>query len=90
MLQFYAEKIVTLHTKNQHTNNGYDKKQAFSVSYDFSQKIHNALKWLMKKQGKRYGGLNVAIWASAEDVLLKAPDKFIDNNIEDDFLKLSK
>lgn len=63
----------------------YDKRQAFSVSYDFSQKIHNALKWLMKKQGKRYGGLNVAIWASAEDVLLKAPDKFIDNNIEDDF-----
>ncbi|WP_303842074.1 type I-C CRISPR-associated protein Cas8c/Csd1 [Selenomonas ruminantium] len=64
----------------------YDKKQALSVSYDFSQKIHNALKWLIKKQGKRYGGLNIVIWASAEDAICKVPDDFLEHNPEDDFL----
>lgn len=28
-----------------------DKEQAISVSYDFSQKMHNALKWLIARQG---------------------------------------
>ena len=63
----------------------FNKEQALSVSYDFSQRIHNALKWLMKKQGKKYGGLNLVIWASAEDALCKVPDEFIDNNAEDVF-----
>lgn len=43
-----------------------DKKEALSVSYDFSQKMHNALKWLIAKQGMNIeNSLMVIVWASA-------------------------
>lgn len=41
------------------------KEEALSVSYDFSQKIHNALKWLIQKQGIRFDTLTLIVWASA-------------------------
>ncbi len=42
------------------------KEEAISVSYDFSQKMHNALKWLIAKQGMNIeNSLMLIIWASA-------------------------
>ena len=41
------------------------KEEAFSVSYDFSQKMHNALKWLIQKQGHSFDTLRLVTWASA-------------------------
>lgn len=41
------------------------KEEALSVSYDFSQKMHNALKWLLTKQGFNLGSLSITVWASA-------------------------
>ena len=41
-----------------------DDKQALSVSYDFSQKTHNALKWLIRKQGYSFGSLTLVTWPS--------------------------
>ncbi len=41
------------------------KEEALSVSYDFSQKAHNALKWLIQKQGMRFDSLTLIVWASA-------------------------
>lgn len=40
------------------------KEQALSVSYDFSQKMHNALKWLIEKQGVSIGSMVFVAWAS--------------------------
>jgi len=42
-----------------------NKEQAVSVGYEYSQKIHNALRWLISKQGGAVGSMNVIIWASA-------------------------
>ena len=59
-----------------------DKEEALSVSYDFSQKMHNALKWLIAKQGKNYGSLTLVTWASALEAL---PDELGMQPIEDEF-----
>lgn len=40
------------------------KEQALSVSYDFSQKMHNALKWLIEKQGIAIGSMMLLMWES--------------------------
>ena len=40
------------------------KEQALSVSFDFSQKFHNALKWLVEKQGVAIGSLTLLMWES--------------------------
>ena len=47
------------------------KEQALSVSYDFSQKMHNALKWLIAKQGIAIGPMMLLMW---ESNLQKLPD----------------
>lgn len=55
------------------------KEQALSVGYDFSQKMHNALKWLIEKQGIAIGPMTVLVWASN---MQSVPD--IISNPEDD------
>ncbi len=42
-----------------------DKTEAISVSYDFSQKMHNALRWLIQRQGIPFDTLTLVIWTSA-------------------------
>lgn len=58
-----------------------DDKQAISVSYDFSQKMHNALRWLIQHQGISFDTLNLVVWTSAMD---KAPDLLEQAYDEDD------
>lgn len=41
-----------------------DKSQAFSIGYEDSQKAHNALKWIIRKQGYSWDSLYVVIWES--------------------------
>lgn len=41
-----------------------DKEEAFSVSYEYSQKVHNALKWLVEKQGISIGSMTLLAWES--------------------------
>jgi len=48
-----------------------DKIEAISVSYDFSQKMHNALRWLIQRQGIQFDTLTLVVWTSA---LGEAPD----------------
>ncbi|MCF8056915.1 MAG: type I-C CRISPR-associated protein Cas8c/Csd1 [Desulfocapsa sp.] len=38
-------------------------EQACTISYDISQKAHNALRWLIAKQGYRDGDLAVVAWS---------------------------
>ncbi len=39
-----------------------DKTQATAISFDYSQKLHNALKCLIKKQGYIVDGLRILVW----------------------------
>lgn len=41
-----------------------DKSEAVAIGYLDSQKIHNALKWIIRKQGFSWKDLTVVIWAS--------------------------
>lgn len=41
-----------------------DKDQAFFIGYESSQKAHNALKWLIRKQGYLREGLCLVVWES--------------------------
>lgn len=67
------------------------KEEALSVGYNYSQKIHNALRWLAEKQGIRFDSLTLIIWASGlqevEDIFplnqKKEDDPFSDDESEE-------
>ena len=63
-----------------------DKEQAVSIGYEYSQKIHNALRWLREKQGRNYDSMTVIVWASAMQELPKSTESFwnIDEFDEED------
>lgn len=39
-----------------------EANEAYSISYEVSQKVHNALKWLIEKQGTRVGEKIFVLW----------------------------
>ncbi len=41
-----------------------EKTEAISISYDFSEKMHTALKWLIEKQSMNFDTMTVIVWAS--------------------------
>ena len=41
-----------------------NSNEAVSISYDFSQKMHNALKWLIQRQGMFFDSMALIVWAS--------------------------
>jgi CRISPR-associated protein Csd1 len=45
--------------------------QAVQIGYDISQKAHNALKWLISKQGKNFGDKVFLLWGTNNE---KTPD----------------
>lgn len=61
------------------------KEQTVSVSYEFSQKMHNALKWLIAKQGITIGTLELLVWASNLQPLPNVLGKLHDEDDEDDW-----
>lgn len=60
------------------------KEEAVAISYAFSQKIFNALRWLIEKQGCSFGSLTFVVWASALQNIPDITDKFIDDDIPED------
>ena len=42
-----------------------NKEEAVSIGYNFSQEMHNALKWLIVHNGKSFGDLCLITWESA-------------------------
>jgi CRISPR-associated protein Csd1 len=77
-------KLISANDESGFTYRGRfaDKTQAVSVSYDFSQKMHNALRWLIKRQGISFDTLTLIVWTSAieepPDLILDAYDPFED------------
>lgn len=41
-----------------------DKEEAFAVGNETSQKVHNALKWIIRKQGNSFDTLTIVAWES--------------------------
>ena len=54
-----------------------DKKQAFAIGYEASQKFHNALKWIIRKQGSYWDGFCIVVW---ESNLKKIPELSADTD----------
>ena len=48
----------------KYTGRFFSKEEATSVSYEFSEKIHNALKWLIQKQGMNIDSMTIIVWSS--------------------------
>lgn len=74
-------KLISANDTSNYTYRGRfkTKSEAVSVGYDFSQKVHNALKWLIERQGKNYSGMTVVVWSS---VLAELPN--ISGSADDD------
>ena len=81
-------KLISANDESGFTYRGRfaNKGEAFAMGYDFSQKVHNALKWLIRTQGVTYGGLVFVIWASALQPLPKIDTAFsqMENDLDDD------
>lgn len=60
-------KLISSNDESGFTYRGrfLDKEQALSVSYEFSQKMHNALKWLISRQGISFDSLTLVTWQSS-------------------------
>ena len=64
-------KLISSNDESGFTYRGrfLNKEQALSVSYEFSQKMHNALKWLIKRQGISFDSLTLVTWQSSLEKL---------------------
>ncbi|WP_295217829.1 type I-C CRISPR-associated protein Cas8c/Csd1 [Ruminococcus sp.] len=59
------------------------KEEAFSVGYEYSNQIHNALSWLVQNRCVRFGSLYLIIWESEDQPLPDIRKPAID--IEDEY-----
>ncbi len=71
------------------------KEQALSVSYEVSQKIHNALKWLIARQKVALGSMTMVMWESSLNNLpniLNAPEKMRkdEEDIDDEWINFDE
>lgn len=59
-------KLISANDDSGFTYRGrfHDADEAIMVSADFSQKMHNALKWLIRRQGITIGSMVMVVWAS--------------------------
>jgi CRISPR-associated protein Csd1 len=72
-------KLISSNDTNGFTFRGRFNKsnEVASISYDVSQKAHNALKWLINKQGKMIDGRVFLVWGNdSEDVPDLVEDSF--------------
>lgn len=58
-------KLISSNDTSNFTYRGrfLDDEQACTIGYEVSQKAHNALRWLIEKQGYRDGDLAIIAWA---------------------------
>lgn len=59
-------KLISSNDENNFTFRGRfaTKEQAFAIGSESSQKIHNALKWIIRRQGKSFDTLTMVTWES--------------------------
>ncbi|MEG2149361.1 MAG: type I-C CRISPR-associated protein Cas8c/Csd1 [Clostridiales bacterium] len=59
-------KLISANDESGFTYRGRfaNKEQVMSVGYEVSEKAHNALKWLISRQGWHHDSLNIVSWAN--------------------------
>ena len=59
-------KLISSNDKDNFTFRGRfsTKEQAFAIGNETSQKMHNALKWIIRKQGRSFDTLTMVTWES--------------------------
>lgn len=59
-------KLISANDESNFTYRGrfVNKEQAFAIGSESSQKVHNALKWIIRRQGKTYDTLSIVAWES--------------------------
>lgn len=84
-------KLISTNDESGFTYRGRfsNKEETISVGYDFSQKMHNALKWLIDKQGMNIeNSLMLVVWASGlqpvPDIRKSFQDCYDDEFADDD------
>jgi len=80
-----GSKLISSNDESNFTFRGrfVDKKEAFAIGYEASQKAHNALKWIIRNQGYHWDSLCIVIW---ESDLEKVPEWSTDtDSICDDY-----
>ena len=79
-------KLISANDESGFTYRGRftDKEQAISVSYEFSQKMHNALKWLISRQGRSFDTLTLVTWQSSLAELPPVTKSVFDFDDEDE------
>ncbi len=55
-----------------------EAEQAVRIGYDISQKAHNALKWLIKKQGRKFGDKVFLLWGTNNEKTPELTDDTFD------------
>ena len=62
-------KLISANDSQNFTYRGRfaEKEEAFAVGNETSQKIHNALKWIIRKQGTFFDTLAIVTWESSTD-----------------------
>lgn len=65
-------KIISSNDKTGYTFRGrfQTSSQAASISYEASQKAHNALKWLIQKQGIQLDGRVFLVWGNSKSKII--------------------
>lgn len=59
-------KLISANDSQNFTYRGrfVDKEEAFAVGSEASQKAHNALKWIIRKQGTYFDTMTIVVWES--------------------------
>lgn len=60
-----------------------ESAEAANVSYDVSQKAHNALKWLIEKQGQQIDGRVFLVWGNSALQVPNVTEEFNDDEDDD-------
>lgn len=62
-------KLISSNDKENFTYRGRfaTKEEAFAIGNETSQKVHNALKWIIRRQGSAYDTMVFVTWETAED-----------------------
>lgn len=82
-------KLISSNDSDGYTYRGrfLDDKQAAGISSEVTQKAHNALRWLLSRQGYRNGDQRIVAWAvSARDIpdpLMNTYDLMVIDNLEE-------
>lgn len=73
-------KIISANDDKNFTFKGrfHTAKEAATVGYEVSQKAHNALKWLINKQGKRVGTKTFTLWGTKNEDTPKCLEDTVD------------